>query len=656
MTNNSAAQGEYIAILDAGSQYGKIIDRKVRELFVETKMLPLATPAGTLCNDAKLKGIIISGGPSSVSDATALAYDKGIFSMGKPVLGICYGMQMLTELYGGKVSRGKVREDGQYSIDVDTSSPIFAGLQPRETVLLTHGDSITAAGAEMKVTARSSSDIIAAVQHQSLPLFGVQFHPEVELTASGRTIFKNFLQLCGCDFSFTMEDREAVALRHIRERTSGGQKVLCLASGGVDSTVCAVLLLKALGPERVVCIHIDHGFMRLNESSQVVEALRSAGVRVHLVEAQKDFAQATTEMPPKGSVAAYTSKRLCETTDPEEKRNIIGNTFMAVCDRVIKELHLDVENLLLAQGTLRPDLIESGSKYASANADTIKTHHNDTAAVRQLRDAGRIIEPLCDYHKDEVRELGARLGIPRHLVDRQPFPGPGLSIRILCTDGTAFRDPKFSDTEASVKRLCSAADASCADVAALAEAAALSACVLPVRTVGVQGDGRSYAYAAALSMHTLPTAEQWRVLVDLAKLIPKTVHTVNRVVFMFGTPEPVSPKAVTPTCLTPDVVDKLRLVDDRVNRIITKHQLVQALSQAPVILVPVGFERSGNYSVVLRTFLTSDFMTGIPATPGTACMPLTVLAEIVDEIQKLDFVSRVMYDLTAKPPGTTEWE
>ncbi|KPA85592.1 putative GMP synthase putativeglutamine amidotransferase [Leptomonas pyrrhocoris] len=654
MAHDGAPAGEYVAILDAGSQYGKVIDRKVRELRVETVILPLDTPVERLRNDENLKGVIISGGPCSVNDASALRYDKALFTMGKPVFGICYGMQMLAETFGGEVQRGKVREDGQDEIEMDTSSPIFAGLKPKEAVLLTHGDSITSAGPAMKVIARSSANIIAGVQHSSLPLFGVQFHPEVELTVSGKTMFYNFLHFCGCAFTFTMEDREAVALRLIRERTAGGQKVLCLASGGVDSTVCAVLLLKALGPERVECIHIDHGFMRLHESTQVVEALQAAGVHLHLVKAQDDFAQATTEMAAKGSRPSYTTKKLCETTDPEEKRNIIGNTFMKVCDRVIKELQLDVNNLLLAQGTLRPDLIESGSKYASANADAIKTHHNDTAVVRQLRDAGRIIEPLCDYHKDEVRELGVRLGIPRHLVERQPFPGPGLAIRTLCSDGTPFRDAAFAETEATVKRVCSGeGDAA---VTTLARTAGLSACVLPVRTVGVQGDGRTYAYAAALSMQAFPRAEQWQTLMHLAKVIPKTAHAVNRVVFMFGAAEPNSPIEVTPTCLTTDVLDKLRLADGAVNAILMEHELVRVLSQVPIILVPVGFHVKGGYSVVVRTFLTSDFMTGVPATPGSAYMPLKVLEEIAAAVQQLDFVGRVMYDLTAKPPGTTEWE
>lgn len=651
-------KGEYVIILDAGSQFGKVIDRKVRELKVETLILPLNTPADGLKDDANLKGIIISGGPDSVHAAGAAQMSSDFFALGKPVLGICYGMQLMSTAFGGEVSKTNVREDGQDDIDVDTTSPLFTGLEKSEPVLLTHGDSITNVGSHMKVIARSFSNIIAAVQHDTLPLYGVQFHPEVELTVHGMTIFKNFLDICKCCFDFTMEDRETIAIKMIRERTAGGQKVLCLASGGVDSTVCAVLLLKAIGANRVICVHVDHGFMRLNESPSVLEALKTGGVEVNLVNAVDDFANATTTITakPKQGKPAYETKKLCETTDPEEKRNIIGNTFMTVCDRAIKDLNLDVDNLLLAQGTLRPDLIESGSSYASSNADAIKTHHNDTALVRQLRDAGRIIEPLCDYHKDEVRELGARLGIPRPLVERQPFPGPGLAIRTLCTDGTPFRDEHYESTTAKVKLVCTGKLIESVDISQAAASLNLASCILPVRTVGVQGDGRTYAYATALSLGSFPDATEWKKLMVIARAIPKVVHTLNRVVFMFGAREDNSPTTVTPTYLVKPVLDKLRAADDVVGRALIKHNLVRKLSQVPIVLVPVGFDKKDSYSIVIRTFITNDFMTGVPAIPGTDYMPLEVLFEIVLELQQLPFVSRVMYDMTSKPPGTTEWE
>ncbi|ORC87864.1 putative GMP synthase, putative,glutamine amidotransferase [Trypanosoma theileri] len=657
MEHTSTAQ-ECIVILDAGSQYGKVIDRKIRELRVESRIMPLNTPTETLRNDKSIKGIIISGGPSSIHDADAPAFNEDLFEVGKPLLGICYGMQLLARSFGGSVGRAAVREDGQDTISVDSTSKLFHGLSSNEKVLLTHGDSITDSGPHLDVIARSSANIIAAVQHRELPLFGVQFHPEVELTENGMKIFKNFLSLCDCHFTFTMEDREEVALRMIRERTSKGQKVLCLASGGVDSTVCAVLLLKALGPDRVVCVHIDHGFMRLGESEEVVAALKAAGVHVNLIDAREQFAQATTEMPAKRNRASYTTGKLCEVIDPEEKRVIIGNTFMTVCDAVIKDLQLDLDNLLLAQGTLRPDLIESGSSYASKTADAIKTHHNDTAVVRQLRDAGRIIEPLCDYHKDEVRELGLRLGIPPHLVQRQPFPGPGLAIRTLCSNGTPYKDEFYDLTEEIVKKICAGENSMDLVLPLLDDIKSLqpASCLLPLRTVGVQGDGRTYAYAVAISTDTFPLESQWKQLSRLALAIPKVAHHVNRVVFMFGPKRSDSPRTAAKTTLIPSVLDKLRIADDVVNRALVKHNLVSRLSQVPVVLLPLGFEEKGEISIVVRTFLTNDFMTGVPALPGSPMMPISVLQEIVTSLQGLDFVSRVMYDLTAKPPGTTEWE
>ncbi|KAH9600503.1 NAD/GMP synthase [Trypanosoma melophagium] len=649
---------EYIVILDAGSQYGKVIDRKIRELRVESRIMPLNTPTETLRNDKLIKGIIISGGPSSIHDADAPVFNEDLFEVGKPLLGICYGMQLLARAFGGSVGRAAVREDGQDIISVDSTSKLFHGLSSKEKVLLTHGDSITDPGPHLDVIARSSAEIIAAVQHHELPLFGVQFHPEVELTENGMQIFKNFLSLCECHFTFTMEDREEVALRMIRERTSKGQKVLCLASGGVDSTVCAVLLLKALGPDRVVCVHIDHGFMRLGESEEVVAALEKAGVHVNLVDAREQFAQATTEMPAKRNRESYTTGKLCEVIDPEEKRVIIGNTFMTVCDAVIKNLQLDVNNLLLAQGTLRPDLIESGSSYASKTADAIKTHHNDTAVVRQLRDAGRIIEPLCDYHKDEVRELGLRLGIPSHLVQRQPFPGPGLAIRTLCSNGIPYKDEFYDLTEEIVGKIFSGKNSMDLVLPLLDDIKSLepASCLLPLRTVGVQGDGRTYAYAAAISTGKFPLESEWKQLSKLALTIPKVAHHVNRVVFMFGPKRSDSPRTATKTTLIPSVLDRLRIADDVVNRALMKHNLVCRLSQVPVVLLPLGFEEKGQFSIVVRTFLTNDFMTGVPAIPGSSVMPIPVLQEIVTSLQDLDFVSRVMYDLTAKPPGTTEWE
>ncbi|EPY37353.1 GMP synthase (glutamine-hydrolysing) [Angomonas deanei] len=644
--STTTPHSDYVVILDAGSQYGKVIDRKVRELNVETVILPLNTPVDTLKKDPNIKGIIISGSPHSIHDADAPSTDATFFdTITVPVLGICYGMQLMAGHFGGKVGKGAIREDGQDEITVSTDSPIFSGLSNVETVLLTHGDSVEECGEHLKIIGKSSSNIIAAVQHQSSPFFGVQFHPEVELSVNGKVVLKNFLNLCGCSFSFTMDDREQVAINLIKERTSNGQKVLCLASGGVDSTVCAVLLLKALGPERVVCVHIDHGFMRLGESQQVIDTLTSAGVNVKLIRAVDEFAHATTTMKKKGTTEEMVTEELIKLTDPEQKRNVIGNTFMSVCDRAIADLHLDTDSLLLAQGTLRPDLIESGSTYASKKADAIKTHHNDTAVVRQLRDAGKIIEPLCDYHKDEVRELGRRLGIPAHLVERQPFPGPGLAIRILCSDGTPFVDATFEDNQKSLKSVL-AESFSRVRRKGLSSPSAPSAC----RGTAVRTRMRLlYPLADSPRTRSGESSCWWRAP-SLKTPTPSIVSAS-----CLEKRSPPSP-STTETYLTQDIVDKLRLADNCVNEVLLRHGLLRVLSQVPVVLLPITFSKEKEYCVVIRTFLTSDFMTGIPACPGTPFLPSSVLEEMVDAVSQLPFVSKVLFDLTAKPPGTTEWE
>lgn len=648
---------EKIVILDAGSQYGKVIDRRIRELEVGTEILPSSTSAEYL-NHPNIKGVIISGGPNSVYDSDAPRFTDNIFeTVKKPILGICYGMQLLCKTYNGTVEKGTIREDGQDCINVDTSALLFNGLDTKQNVLLTHGDSITDAGSALQVTARSSLNIIAGVQHKTKPLYGLQFHPEVELTENGKAILKNFLVACKCSFSYSMDDREKRAVDDIKQLTAKGEKVLCLVSGGVDSTVCAALLLKALGPDRIICIHVDHGLMRLNESKYVVSSLEAIGVKVHLVDASLDFSSATTEILSKDGSSSTTSLPLSQVIEPETKRNIIGDTFIAVVNKVTKELQLEKESLLLAQGTLRPDLIESGSAHASTKADAIKTHHNDTSVVRALRDAGKIIEPLKDYHKDEVRELGYRLGLPQALVARQPFPGPGLGIRVLCSDGHIPAGIDIPNTELTLTTICSPKNTFLPQhLQDFLASTSLQVCVLPVRTVGVQGDGRTYAYAASLSLERHPTASEWPFLMELAKQIPKVAQNINRVVYTFGKHNGRSPTAITPTTLLPSVLNMLRAADAAVNDILTKHNLIKKLSQVPVILIPLSMENDGKRSVVIRTILTNDFMTGVPALPGTECMPLAALEEIITSVSQLPFFSRVMYDLTGKPPGTTEWE
>lgn len=619
---------QVLGILDAGAQYGKLIDRSVRENKVQSELLPMNTPASDLKN--MCRALIISGGPESVYGENAPHFDPEIFNLGIPILGICYGMQLIAHANGGTVQKLPQREDGPTTIQIKSDSPLFKGLESSQEVLLTHGDSVTALGKGFRQIA-SSGDLIAGIENREKNLYGIQFHPEVDLTSHGQEMIHNFLyEIAGFAGAFTVEDREQTALRDIRERV-GNNNALVLVSGGVDSTVSAALLTKAIGKEKVFAIHIDTGFMRKNESKTVQEALEKYGLHLKVINAQATFAQATTEIHGEKTLP------LDQVTEPEQKRKIIGDTYIRVAEAALKELDIPRENILLVQGSLRPDLIESASTSlkSSHKADTIKTHHNDTALVRKLRDEGKVVEPLRDYHKYEVRQLGEKLGLPSALIWRQPFPGPGLAIRILCAE-TPYLGSDFEEMNQKLKTF---------------ERGKYIITLLPVRTVGVQGDGRTYSYLAAIS-----GAPHWKELLEIAKEIPKTIHSVNRVVYVFGEKIDTPITQITPTTLTPEVIEQLRDADAIVNELLLKHDLIQTLSQVPVISFPVHFGVSGNHSIGIRTMITRDFMTGVPAIPGVQ-IPLPVLEEMVSRILKeVPNISRVVYDLTSKPPGTTEWE
>eukprot|EP00304_Pavlova_gyrans_P013511 CAMPEP_0206040946 /NCGR_PEP_ID=MMETSP1466-20131121/5675_1 /ASSEMBLY_ACC=CAM_ASM_001126 /TAXON_ID=44452 /ORGANISM="Pavlova gyrans, Strain CCMP608" /LENGTH=647 /DNA_ID=CAMNT_0053415633 /DNA_START=151 /DNA_END=2094 /DNA_ORIENTATION=+ len=633
---------EKVAILDAGAQYGKVIDRRVRELNVDCELLPLDAKPEEL---TKFRALIISGGPQSVYGKGAPKYDPGIFALGKPVLGVCYGMQLLNYHFGGTVEKKPKREDGQFPVKLDVACPLFQGISDESEVLLTHGDSVTAVPEGFAEVAHSG-DLVVGIADASRGLYGVQFHPEVDLSTDGRAMLKNFLfGVCKLSGSFTVINREHIAIKEIHDTVGPTKKVLVLVSGGVDSSVCAALLHKALGPERVIALHVDHGFMRLDESKKVMRALEAIGVKVHHLDATVDFAQAYTE------VNGKKEGPLDEMVSPEIKRKIIGDTFMRVTQKMCDSLGIHADDVFLAQGTLRPDLIESASKMVSGNAECIKTHHNDTQLVRDLRDLGRIIEPLKDYHKDEVRALGTELGLSEELVWRQPFPGPGLAIRLLCTS-EPYAPAGREVVQAELDALC--------EVAGLAKD--FSCCLLPVRTVGVQGDGRSYAHLVGISAKAHDgglalTAADWKRLADFAKVIPGRAHSVNRVVFLFGKEVQGLVNDVTPTTLKQEAVKKLQHADDIVTQSLRKHDLMRKLAQVPVVLFPCPFGIPGAHSIGIRTFITNDFMTGTPATPGTH-LPLEALLEMVKRLQSSEVkgIARVAYDLTPKPPGTTEWE
>lgn len=623
-----------IAILDAGAQYAKVIDRRVRELNVCSEILPLNTPINKL---KQYGALIISGGPQSVYSQDAPQYDPKLFQLNIPILGICYGMQLMIHALGGKVEKKTRREDGPCQIEVDHQSLLFTGLKSNQEVLMAHGDSVDQLAPDFKQIA-DSAGLVAGVENTSKKLYGVQFHPEVDLTQNGKVILENFLfKIAQLKPDFTVEDRLHLAIAQIQQQV-GNKKVLILVSGGVDSTVCASLLTKALKAEQIYALHIDTGFMRYQESKQVEQALEKMGLNLIVRDASQEFYSATT------TIDGIETLPLNQVTDPQVKRQIIGDTFMRVSQSAIAQLQLDPEEVLLVQGTLRPDLIESASSKVSKNADVIKTHHNDTNLVRLLRSQGKVVEPLVEYHKDEVRQLALELGLPEAIAWRQPFPGPGLAIRILASE-KPYLTADFEDISQRLAKFNNKD---------------IKAHLLPVRTVGVQGDGRTFSYLVSLSGgdHRVKDLAFWLELLNIAREIPKYIHQANRVVYLFGNglEENERIQTITPTLLEPMAIKQLQEADEIVNQILRRDQLIKTLSQVPVVSFPVNFGVAGARSIAVRTFITNDFMTGVPALPGKE-MPIKSLLKMVKRItQEVAGVARVAYDLTSKPPGTTEWE
>ncbi len=619
-----ALQVESIAILDCGGQYTKVIDRKVREMSVKSEIFSINTPAEKLRD---FQGIILSGGPASVWSEQALRYDPKILELNIPILGICYGMQLINQHFGGKVVPGHTTEYGETVIDIKRDCPLFAGLDCKQQVLMSHGDSVVELAKGFQVAAESG-DVYAAIYDPKRKIYGVQFHPEVDLTVNGKDIMENFLKdICGLSGNYRLEDRIDTAIAKIKEKV-GDQKILVLVSGGVDSAVSAALLVKALNPDNVYAIHIDHGLMRKKESDLVCENLKALGIKNLIREnAEATFFNSVIE------VNGQKIGPLTTLVDPEVKRNLIGEVFIQVVRKTAESLHLDFDKTFWAQGTLRPDLIESGNPDVSSHAHKIKTHHNDVDIVRKAREKGLVVETNWDWHKDEVRQVARSLGIDESIASRQPFPGPGLAVRIMCNDGTnivtAEQTANFNHL---MNQIGSGNDGQ----------------VVPIKTVGVQGDCRSYRYLAVASGRGMDF--DWDQLYHMGKVLPNQVDFINRVAYCLNQKKLSGPIQTYPMYINHENVDLLREVDD----IVVKKLNRKPISQVFAVLLPMGVTKK--YSVAIRTIITNDFMTGRPAFIGGE-ITRDWMAELVREIElQVPQIDLVLYDVTSKPPATVEWQ
>ncbi len=490
-----------VIVLDFGGQYKELIARRIRQCGVYSVIKPGDTPLADLMALQPI-GMITTGGPASVYKDDSPKCSPELFKLGVPILGICYGFQLMSHLLGGKVSSASVSEYGQTQARINPESVLFEGLCEEQTVLMSHTDYVSEIPTEFKTIAKTSDCPNAAIENPEMKLYGVQFHPEVEHTPNGIKVIHNFLyNICGANGDYSMDDYIEQQVKAIREQV-GNEKVILGLSGGVDSSVAAALISKAIG-NNLTCIFVDHGCMRKNEAKEVKEAFKDMPLNMVMVDASDRFLS-----------------KLEGVTDPEKKRKIIGNEFVEVFGDEAKK-HDDAK--FLAQGTIYPDVIESGNSKAA----TIKSHHNVGGLPEDMCFEG-LVEPLRGLFKDEVRAVGRKLGLPDYLVNRQPFPGPGLAIRVI---GELTKDKLdiLRDADSILRE----------EIIKSGEKASQYFAVLTnVRSVGVMGDERTYDYTVALRAvvtNDFMTCEyaplSHELLSKISVRITNEIKGINRVVY-----------------------------------------------------------------------------------------------------------------------------
>ncbi|MFA6436266.1 MAG: glutamine-hydrolyzing GMP synthase [Candidatus Gracilibacteria bacterium] len=598
-----------LAILDFGSQYAHLIADRIRRLKVHSEIFP----ADVLPEKLKsMKGIILSGGPQSVHAEGGLKCDPAIFDLNIPVLGICYGHQVMNHLLGGRVQTGKVGEYGKATLHVhDLNNPLTQGLDAEEPVWMSHFDEVVAIPETAKALASTDDGQYPMVDFGK-NRWSIQFHAEVTHTPHGMKILDNFLNICNAKREWSMDRFLELKIKEIQTQAEG-KKVFLLISGGVDSTVTFLLLEKALGNDRVYGLFVDHGLMRKDEGASVKQLLEKIGVKnLRVYDGAEEFIGALKE--------AY---------DPEVKRRIIGDKFLEVQRHVTKELGLNPDEWLLGQGTIYPDTIESGG---TKHADKIKTHHNRVPEIEELIRQGRVIEPVKDLYKDEVREVGEKLGLSPDMVWRHPFPGPGLGVRCLCV-----KEPSpLANAEKLEQEI---------DVFLQKNNTPLLVKVLPVKSVGVQGDVRSYRHPVVLSGQA-----EWSQLEAISPMLTNRFLDLNRVLLFLGQGRVDTVRSL-PNYITKERLAVLQEADAIVNQMLFEKNLLRDIWQFPVVLLPLEINERPGETIVLRPVSSTEAMTA-----NFYPMDKTLLHDLTQKIQALPGISAVLYDITNKPPGTIEWE
>jgi len=601
---------EKVAVIDFGGQYAHLIANRVRRLGVYSVIVDNETPAVEL---AKYKGIILSGGPDSVNDSNAPKCDPAIFELSIPILAICYGHQLMQLTMGGTVGKGKTKEYGFAKLITKKTEGILEEFPKSSRVWMSHFDMVQTLADGFEIIGETDDCATAAVADLTRNYYGIQFHMEVTHTEEGEKLLDNFLNLCNVTRGWNIKQFIKDEIEEIKTKI-GDNKVFLLVSGGVDSTVCFALLEKALGSGRVYGMLVDTGLMRLDEAVKAKKALNDAGfTNLHVADKKDLFLE-----------------RLAGISDPEEKRKIIGELFWEVKESVAEELGLNSDEWIMGQGTIYPDTIETGG---TKHSHKIKTHHNRVDLVQKMIAEGKVIEPIAELYKDEVRELGEELGLPHEMVWRHPFPGPGLGVRILCTsqeevetaknfrqlsqDVTSFIQDKFQYN--------------------------IIAKVLPCKSVGVQGDERTYRHPVAI----FTDVRDWDELEKISTAITNNFADVNRVMLtLLGDADSFQLQLAD---ISVDRVNLLQTVDDAVTKVMSTAPEDFGIWQFPVVLVPVS-TYANHESIVLRPIVSTEAMTASFAKIDENT--LVKLASIV----KNENISHIFYDLTHKPPGTIEWE